>query len=436
MTLWFAVAAAADLSWESPAQPAPVHLEAPVFAGPLIDTGWWPSAGDPLAVRFTVAPFGDLYVDADADSELAWPSPLWQRVVAVPDTGRMEVDAGIDMAAQVHIDIGIYAGDIDVWTDRATLRGEALFDGLLLLGHPTDAVTVDVDDPSLVPPVSYGISVITGVELVFELQTYPSLDATLTRGVVDGRFPQGETRQDTESAYDDLAIDGAPALAGELEWSADLDGGLDVVFEPALVLDTVIGDFQLLSFPLPVNVVALASRLEADPAAVVHPLPVLDPLVTRSVDFGAVSVGDVAAVQLDLGNLGDLWLEGEARIDGDAALTVFPEQIAAASASADGVVVSFAPTAPGPFAAELVLVTNDPANGELRIPLTGDGVDAPTEPTEPPDPTEPTAPTTPTDDGVDRGEAVEAKGCGCAATPSLGAGWLALLLAAAARRRR
>jgi hypothetical protein len=428
---WCALALGADLTWQSPSQPVVVDVTAPVFNGPLVDTGWWPSASDPLAVRFHITPSGDLTVDADATSELAWPDPLWQRVVAAPGRSIWALEAALEMSAEVQIDIGIYTGVLDVWSEDAVLRGAQTFDGLLLRGHPTERVDVTVADPNMVDPYEFAVSLITGVELVFALETYPQLVAGLEGGHVDGAFGPHTTAQEDDGAWDDLPIEGAPSVDGELVWTALLDGSLDVVFEPQLVVDTWIGDWELLALPLPVRVVTLDALIASAPMGVAHPLPSLSPPPAAH-DFGQVAVGDEAVAWVALPNLGADWLVGEATVEGDPAFALFSGDVAAAAGGSDGLAVTFSPGSPRLHEGELVIATNDPAHPEVRVALTGLAADA----------TGP-APTTPTDDADPTdvaasgdGEGVKTGGCGCDGSGAAGGTVALVALGLVARRRR
>lgn len=436
---WCALALAADLEWNSPAQPAPVHSEAPVFSGPLVDTGWWPSASDPLAVRFHITPSGSVFTDIDADSELAWPDPLFHRLMAIPETGSLAVDSDIEVAAELQIDIfGLYTGVVDLWTRNFNMRDAVSFDGLLLQGGPTrDVVLNAVGNGG--ESVDYSIQIFPGLDVVAVIDVYPEVEVVISEGRVQSQVGTTPILQDIEELW--MAVPLEPTLPASLDtrmlWSAEMDALLNVVFEPSVELDTFVGGFTLFSFPLDVAVVDFLDRFEADPIEVAHPLPGMkevEPLFA----FGEVELGQERSLPVAIPNLGDLLLEGTVTVDGPGDFTVFPDSVVARSNETDGLTLTFRPTVEAPLAAELVFVTNDPLTPELRVPITGIGwVERVPEPD--PEPTDTTPTDTDTDDGPGPTASVsaETKGCGCSAsTGRAGMPLIALVGLLGLRRRR
>ncbi len=444
---WCAVALAAtgsveDLEWSSPAQPVPVHDEAPIFTGPLVDTGWWPSSSDPLAVRFHITPTGTVFTDIDADSELAWPDPLWHRVVPIPETGEVEAEASLDIEAELQIDIfGLYTGVVDLWSQSFEMDGGAQFDGMLLDGDPVREVPVDIQGASRTA-IEYSIQLFIGLDIVALIDVAPEIDLTLSDGQLVSDIGGTAIVQDVRERWTAVPLD--PNLPSSMDtlvtWSAAMDGALHVEFVPTIELDTFIGDFELLSIPLYVTVVDVAGRQEADPMQVMHPLPGLDTMASRY-DFGEVLLGQERTLQMPVSNLGDLLLEGDVFIDGDGAFTVFPDELVARSQESDGLSITFTPGGTTLERADLVIRSNDPLQPEVRVPLTGLGfVEQGADPTTDPTGTD-TVPTGDTTDGGDRvgggGDDTEAKGgCGCAGTGPSAAPFAALLLGVLGLRRR
>lgn len=445
-----AIALGAEPLTTSEPQPAPVHDEADVFSQVQFDTGWWPNKGDVVAVRFHITPSGGITTDMDADSQLQWPATAMEhRLRALPMASWFRADASIEVAAELSIDIGIYSGVIDLWTEEVSFDEEVNFEGLLLSGGPYREVELDVDEDAIVP-VDYTIGVIPGLNVVSSIAMYPELEAKLEGVGVTSDLGHTVIDQTTELDFNPYAIpeDPLPEQAIGITWEGDLTSKLNLVIEPTVELDTIIGDFELVSIPLDVTIVDLFQRRVAETAEVVHPLPALDELLAAHA-FGEVELGQERSLAVPMPNLGTMLLEGEVFIDGgDGQLSVYPDTIVARAEDEDGVVVTFAPTLEGPVQADLVVLTNAPHAPEVRIPLTGFGW---VEPEPEPDPTTPTGgtdptvgSTTPTTDGTAtddeapgrvNSEDIKGGGCGCQAAQGP-AGWVAALALLAVARRR
>jgi len=443
----------ADPLRSSDPQPAPVHDHAMVFSTVQFDTGWWPNKGDVVAVRFHITPTGGVSTDIDADSELQWPyTAMDHRLNALPDAGWFRADASIEVAAELSIDVfGLYSGVVDLWTEEISFDEVVNFDGLLLAGGPYREVELDIDEDAVVP-VDYTIGVIPGLNVVSSIEMYPELEASMRGVAVSTDLGHTLVDQTTELDWNSYAIPADPLSeqAAAITWEGDLTSKLNLVIEPTVELDTLVGDFELVSIPLEVTIVDAFERRRAETAEVVHPLPALDEMLAAHA-FGEVEVGQERSLALPVPNLGMMQLEGEVFIDGgDGQLSVYPDTVVARAEDSDGVVVTFAPDAEGPIQADLVVVTNAPHAPEVRIPLTGTGWVEP-EPTTPNtgstdgDTTDPTLSTTSpatSTGGTDRGgvssEDVKGSGgCGCQGVPAP-AGGLALLglaLGALSRRR-
>lgn len=441
-------ALASDLPLVSVPQPAPVHDEADVFSAVQFDTGWWPNKGDVVAVRFHVTPTGGVFTDIDADSELSWPATMEHRLVAIPDTGSFRAEATIDVEAEVSIDLfGLYQGTFDLWAQQIAFDEEELFDGLLLIGGPGRSVSIEVDDDG-VAPVDYAYSVVPGLSLVSTIYLYPQLEATMEGREVRTTAGYEILGQNEELEWEPflLPTQATPEQLLDIVWSGDLDAALNLVIEPVIELDTILGDFELLSIPIDIELVSVQEVRDAELQSVVHPLPALGELIERHA-FGEVELGQERSLGVDVPNLGMLLLEGHATIEGDRAFSVFPEDLVARPEDEDGLVVTFAPGAEGLAEAELVITSNAPEAPEVRIPLTGIGwVEPP--PVTTPSTTTPTDPGTPTtasttgstttDDvpSVNSEDLKGAKGCGCATSGPTPWGGLLLLGLVGLRRRR
>ena len=449
-------ALAAEPLLASEPQPAPVHDEARVFDQVQFDTGWWPNKGDVVSVRFHITPTGGISTDIDADSQLQWPyTAMEHRLRAMPQGGLFRADAAIEVAAELKVDIfGLYSGVVDLWTEEVSFDENVRFESLLLAGAPYREVDLEVRDRGVVP-VDYTFGIIPGLNVVSSIRMYPELEATMRGLQVTTDLGHTQIDQTTELDWNPYAIPATPLpeQAAAITWEGELTSLLNLVIEPVVELDTILGDFELVSIPLDVTIVDQFQRRQAETMEVVHPLPALDETLDAYA-FGEVEVGQERSLELPLANLGAMLLEGELFIDGgDGQLTVYPDTLVARPEDEDGVVVTFSPTDEGLVEADLVIWTNAPHAPEVRIPLTGMGWVEP-------DPTLPTGSTTdPTTDTTDptgtgstssttdetldaagsiNGEDVKSGGCGCQASAGIpaGAGALLLVLLPLLRRQR
>lgn len=414
--------------WHSDPAPVVYADEAEVFSTIAFDTGYWPSATDPIAVRFHLTPVGGVQTELYGTSDVAWPE-LSHRVLGEPG-GWFGVQTDITIGAEVKLDLfGLYSGTIPLWEEQVALDESVDVDGLLLPGAARAEVSVVVDDPNAFAPIEYAIQVIPTIDLVVGVGVAPELEATMTGVRVVGDLGGDTLQQDQEDTW--VLLPDLPDRPGELgmlsTWTGSLRSHLSLVIEPEVRVDTLLGAFTLAAFPIPVTLVD-DEALRTTPAAfVVHPLPVTGAL-PEAIDLGEVQLGQLGNYTLPIDNLGALLLQGTVAVDGNAAFTVWPETLAALPEGADGVVVTFSPTAVGESTATLVLATNDPWAPEVRIPLSGLGVT--TDAADPdPDPVPDAA-----DPKLEEGDG----GCGCDLAAGPGAGWAlwALVPLLAARRRQ
>ncbi|MEQ1503024.1 MAG: hypothetical protein ABMB14_12380, partial [Myxococcota bacterium] len=396
---------------------------APVFTAIAFDTGYWPSASDPIAIRLFLTPVGGVDTALYGTSEVAWP-PLAHRVHGGVD-GRVALDTALEIGAEVQLDLlGVFTGVVPLVTESVTFEAETAVSGLLLPAGPAPSATVTVDDPGAIPPIAYGLTVIPGVELVGAIALIPDATATMTGISVDSVVGDAELHQQADGEWIDVPPD--PTRPGELgfvtTWSGELAASLALVIQPEIRVDTFLGSFTLAQFPIPVTLIDTVEPRTSAPVFAVHPLPVLGGL-DDAIAFGTVSVDTTTNRELPLDNLGAQFLEGTLRIEGDPAFAVWPPSFAAAPDAASGFVVTFAPSDAGDHSTSLVIETNDPTMPLVSVPLTGTAAIGPLDGGSPsPD---------------DEGSPITTCGCaGSAADP----GWLAIGAVSAAgwasRRRR
>lgn len=394
-----------------------------LFGFVSVDTGYLPSQSDPISVRFHVTPTGGVVTEMEAASALEWPTAFKHSVEAIPGEGAFGLDTNVEIEFEVHINVAsIYQNSLSLWSENLTLAKQVAFDTLVLPGSPEYPLQVEVNNTGLVDPFEYGFDVVPGVAgLDLMVQVYPQLSTTMAGNRIETELGSSMGAQTGEGGFAQLdAPAGNPGQVFlESTYFADLTTAFGVVIEPSATLDTILGDFELVAFEIPIDVLTDTETRAFPPAVYLHPLPAMDDLEVPT-DFGSVDLGDLANLEVPLSNIGVLGLEGTAHIEGGDAFSVYPNYFYASDGQTDGVVVTFAPLEDGEHLATLVITSNDPVAPVLRVPLTGTGYD-PVSVDGPP---------------VDNGNvsAEDVSGCGCASGGS--AGFLAFLPALLAARRR
>lgn len=421
MLLFSAVSALAS-EWSSDPQPLQVVDDAPVFDALAFDSGYWPSATDPIAIRFYVTPDGGVTTSLFGTSELEWPA--YSHRFADDPGGIVELDGGITIGAEIQLDLaGVFTGTVPLVEERVSFQDAEVVDGLLLAPDPTEDPPVLGlgDDVAVIPPLDYALTVVPGVDLVIGITVTPTIDVTLSGASLSGTTTDLFWIQ--QAADDWVELDPDPARPGELgivaDWSADLESVVSLVLEPSISVGTPVGDFELLSFPIPLDLATVEERRAAEPQFLVHPLPVVSDLPER-VDFGEVPVGDQASFALPVVDVGEQILEGTVTVVGGLEFASWPLEVVALPQGSDGLTLSFSPTAPGPAEGEVWIATNDPTRPQVRIAVSGVGVAGDVGGSD-------------RIDGRDIGPAVF---CGCASPGPRGPALLVVPVAALALRRR
>ena len=410
-------------AYESEPQEVIVSDTAELFQSAEFDTDWLP-ADSPIAVRFQIVADGGAWVWMEGISNVTWPEALTLDFVGDPGTGELVVDSQIDAVTSVKFDIDIYSYEAEV--DRREIEnitGATTFDPWLLPGSLEDyAETTFSGTPTEL--LSYTLGVFSGVDLVFTADMVPT-SSTIMEGVSWGVY-DGFIEEYGQTVLVDPS--GAPVEELEATYVATFDSTYDLVFTPYVeVCIDILGCYELASFDIELPISSDYFEHEFPFNELAFPLPLLSTEVDVY-DFGEIELGQIANLEVPISNVGEMDLEGEALVMGDPDFTAYPEYFLAGPGYADGVVVTFAPTAAGAFEASLLLRSNDPFTPEKEVLLTGLAVD-------------------PGEAGTGEGEegattttvSTELKGCGCsAAAPERtgGTGLLAALLLGLGLTRR
>jgi hypothetical protein len=337
------------------------------------DTGYLPDISDPVSVRFHITPAGGVTSVMDAQSHLEWPE-LAHEVVGELGTGELAIDTRVEIEAEVYINLPLlYSGSISLWSEEVALYAMSEFDPLLVGAE--EPAEVRLDGLGLIEPLELALNIIFGVDLVFAADFYPTIEADLMGQRIDAQSPHAVWSQEADGEAVAIPLPGEHegALPVTLSYQAEVGTVFSFVIEPYASLDTIIGDFELLRFPIDVPLVDASELRTFESVEVVHPLPALGGTL-EGIDFGAQGVGTLANANVEFPNLGELPLSGTARVEGDPSFGVWPEDLLALGGQTDGVVVSFLPSEAGVLVADLVFTSNDPGVPEWRVPLVGEGL--------------------------------------------------------------
>jgi hypothetical protein len=416
--------------------PADWHYRVALFDDVDFDTGFVP-AGSPLQLRFGIAIGGSTEVDLGGDVVTAWPPALNVAVPGRPGSGRLAINYGFEIVAQLRYDLDIagirYTNTVDIpipfIPEDLRLAGEVAFDPFVLPGadprpvriddstEPIRVVSLDVVDFIVdVPGVGGGflVSAEAALETGYQTDRIQVGDALpiVGEGERTRVDPPVETDPDGEGGY------GASAeLLVHPEGTLTYDGRIVIVPELYVEALGLRWDFPLTEIEIPV--VDLAREAIFDDVLVDVPLPDVDVQPAR-LDLGWAWVGAAAAMPLVFVNNGDAPLVVEAAtVSGpfapdQATLTIEPHRTARVS-------MRFRPEAPGEVAVMFSFATNDPDEPSLVVLLEGEGRARP-EPDAGPEPDADVEP----DGGVEPdAEAIidddaRGRGCGCAAPGRLG----------------
>lgn len=415
MLFWISSALAFD------SEPVPVHLEdeAELFTNYEYSTGVLPS-GSPVGVEFAIEANGGAAVEMEGTGNLSWPEAVTLAFTGDPGSGIYLLDASLDAVTRVVVDLSDYGyeGEFEIDRRTITMDGATFFDPFVMDGAADDRVEV-VDTAAGTELITYSYDIFLGVSLEFTADMTP----TFTAGFEGVSWAVNEGSILAEGAPAVLEPTRAADFDVDSTFTARWDAAFDLVFTPAIaVCGPVFGCIEVVSFDIPVEL--LTDEFDQDFPGDVYafPMPMLVPGLDSG-DFGTIEPGEIANLQVPLGNQGNLACYGDATIEGDGEFSVYPTQFNALPATTDGLTVTFAPTFDGEQTADLVLTSNDPSYPTLIIPLIGNAV-------------------TPDDIGGDEAgeeEIITSKSdsvCGCSSAERGAPASAILLLAALAARRR
>jgi MYXO-CTERM domain-containing protein len=383
-----------------------------------LDSDWMPKDGL-LAVRFQIEAEGGADVEMEGESSLSWPTDLNLAFDPTPGSGFIDVDSELGVVVSLKFDIDIYSWESEVASEWVEVSGATTFEPFVLDGGVQDRVAMTAEGRSETI-FEYYYDVLAGVASVgFYADLQPQSDLVF-QGVA-WEVDEGSAEQAGQEIV--IPAERQPYYETDAVFVGSWENELNLVFTPVFqVCITVLGCYDIEITEVPLNLVTETFEQEFLPVQLHFPLPVLSSDAADH-DFGAIEVGNLANLEVPVTNLGELPLEGTARIVGDSSFTVYPEYFMAGDDTTDGMVVTFSPQAEGVTEATLVISSNDPTAPDLEIALTGEGY----------------TDTSASGSGGDSVSSGVISSCGCASSAGGGAGGLALvtgvLLLGMSRRR-
>jgi len=360
-------------AYESESQAVLLEDSAPVFDNIAFDSGIIPS-GSPVGVQFVLGTKGGTDVRMEGEAFLAWPEDVTFSAEGEEKKGYFQLDASLDAITSVVIDLSSYGGPSGSFEiDHRSLKmdGRAIFDPFVLEGAAEPRVEIE-DTTDSTQLINYSYEIFAGVSLDFTADMTP----TITVGFEGVQWLINEGVISEENTPVVITPEQGADFVVDSVFRGLYDGTIALVFNPQVSITApFLGTIPLVAFEYPLELVTDSFEQDFEQVSFTFPMPVLQP-GSDAEDLGEVEVSQLRTVNIPIENIGNLSLQGTASIEGSAAFTVFPTQFNAAPGTSDGLVVTFAPTEVGADAAELVLTSNDPGYPDIRVMLSGTGVES------------------------------------------------------------
>ncbi|MSQ02777.1 MAG: hypothetical protein EXR71_12950 [Myxococcales bacterium] len=360
------------LAYESEAQPVLLADEAPIFDNIAFTTGILPS-GSPVGVEFTLGTKGGTFLTMEGESSLVWPEDVTFSAVGAENEGFFQLDASIEAITSVVIDLSSFggpSGTFEIDHRSLTMDGRKIFTPFVLEGAEEPRVEI-VDTTDSLQLINYSYEIFSGISLDFTADMTP----TITVGFEGVQWIVNAGLITTEDQAVTITPDQGADFVVDGVFRGAYDGDIALVFNPQVSITApFLGPIPLVGVEYPLSLLTDAFERDFEPESYTFPMPLLQP-GSEAEDLGEVVLTQLRTVNIPIQNLGNLGLEGTATIEGDGAFTVYPSQFNASPGTTDGLVVTFAPTVLGAAGAELVLTSNDPGYPDIRVALTGSGID-------------------------------------------------------------
>lgn len=394
------------------------------------DTGWVPQSS-PLSVRILAGVYANTHVALAGSLVTTWPEALHLEAPGDVDGSELGFHYGAEFKAQGMINVTIL-GQTFKWT--GDIPFVPLFDFQVEAAAPFAAWAyapgvplASKTKPQKIANVGVGDLIggsIPGIDGGFELDVAMELSATYVtdRMVIttaDGKTTEGGPISQADGASFTPHLRG-PAIDLDVhpEGSVDYDGVLHVI--PAFYISLLGKDFKIPIVDIPLAFPITKTTWVFDPQRVHVPLPDLS--VPKSIDLGAVPVGQEMLVPCSLSNGGEARVQAVISSSAPEVFRLVSSSLLIDPSVTADTAVRFVPDRAGSFTATLTVASNDPSDPVQIIELKGEayGMD----------------PTTPSPD-EEGGCACRAAGGGSGRASQGGLGALAVsLMAFHARRRR
>ena len=372
-----------------------------------------------------------LDVEMYGDSRLQGPSELKHTWKGTLGGGTLTNNTLVKASVSVVVESSLFDFAYDFYRENWPFSGSKTFNSMLLPPGAGGQVTVDLEAADL-----YTLEYSYEAEDE-DLDGYPDWEITIGGSVIPDSAVTLKGQQITTNAV--VAGQAAETVTlakpgtndGELDitavWEGIALGNFDIQIAP--LIEGSYGGFSLSSASLPGGgpTFDIPFFNDEDEKEVRiqkqfgQPMPALDVSIAP-VNFGTLDVGQTKAVEVKIGDAGAINLTGKLKIEGEGFSIDGGQDDFVATLTRDAVVtIEFAPGIGGTYDAELVVESDDPVRGLIRIPLKGTGVASETDA-----------------DGDGVGDGDLKNGCGCVSTPTqpLSAGLFAAGLVGLLVRRR
>lgn len=405
-------------AYDSDVQNIELEANQELFRGEEV-SAFFPAPDSTVAIKFGADTATDLQLAMAAQSQLTWPETMGHTISSLVGGGEATFITTTTLSAAIRVNLFDQVVDVDIWSQAFEWTSTNWFDSLLLpegTGSTALGLTLDSDSHYFYETLDWNVS--EDIVIAFGIRGTPVSTAIVTGDHM--------TFNGVDVAHEDLANLPMTANRGSYEVNATWYGHITSSQAVELVpfVEVTWDDF---SFPLEFyNYTFDLGNDDRDITSKVttfeHAIPTIDTYTV--LDLGDVQVGELTEREFEIGNLGEMTLNGSAIMQGDAAFDVLDRNFSVIADSDTTLTVSFQPTVEGDFQGELILRSNDPMDPELAIPVVGTAVPLPT-----------------IDDDPNEGPVGEGqiRGCGCSSSgtgapgAALGLGLIGLL---GLRRRR
>ena len=345
---------------ESLPQNVELQEQIPLFVDIGLDSGWVPNSGS-LGVRLELVANSHVDLEETGTAYLKWPEDLNLSLEGEEGGGRIFLETILATIVSIRIDFAGYQYEAPISTFNIPFSDEKIFDSFAL-GNP---LTLEASSDNNI--VDMSTTVLLVVDVAFYGIVRPHVELTLSplQWDVEGEI----IAQEGDSAHF-VPTRGAESWDGQARYLAEVEASLNVDFVPTFeVCVPIWGCRQWEATEVPLSSNTDTFIHESAPVDLSFPLPSLS-ILEEAIDFGVLSENQIANHALELGNLGQMLLSGEAQIiSGVEYFGVYPEYFLADQGMKDGTMVTFLGAGEGSYEGILEILSNDPAQSSVQIVL-------------------------------------------------------------------